>query len=154
MKYKIAVGEKKFEVEIGVIKDGLAQVTVNDETYEISIENYAEVTGAGAIKSSSPMPVPSAVKAPAPPNAAASQKTAPGSYSAADSGIVTAPISGRILEIKVKVGDTVDVGQEVLVLEAMKMENSINCRVSGKIREIRVRAGDQVSTGDVLLVVA
>ena len=43
MKYRIAVGEKKFEVEIGVIKDGLAQVTVNDETYEVNIENFAEI---------------------------------------------------------------------------------------------------------------
>jgi biotin carboxyl carrier protein len=57
------------------------------------------------------------------------------------------------VDIKVKVGDTVSVGQELLVLEAMKMENSINSNVSGEIREIRVQAGDQVSTGDVLVVV-
>ena len=153
MKYKIAVGEKKFEVEIGVIKDGLAQVTVNDETYEVNIENFAEVTGGGAIKKSSPMPVPSRPKASAPPDASPPQESVPVSPPTAGSGVITAPISGRIIEVKVKVGDTISAGQEMLVLEAMKMENSISSDVSGKIREIRVQTGDQVSTGDVLMVI-
>jgi glutaconyl-CoA decarboxylase len=131
----------------------LAQVTVNDQTYAVNIENYAEVTGTEAIKESSPIPVPSRAKAPAPPDIPVSQETAPVSAPSADRGAVTAPISGRIVDIKVKVGDTVSVGQELLVLEAMKMENSINSNVSGEIREIRVQAGDQVSTGDVLVVV-
>ena len=153
MKYKIAVGEKKFEVEIGVIKDGLAQVTVNNQSYEVNIENYAEVTGTDVIKQSRTTPVPSRATTPASPDTTVSQKTAPVSAPSADSGTVTAPISGRIVEIKVKVGDTVSAGQELLVLEAMKMENSINSNISGKIRELRVHAGDQVSTGDVLVVV-
>ena len=153
MKYKIAVGEKKFEIEIGVVKDGLAQVTVNNQTYEVNIENYAEVTGTEAIEPSKPIPTPSRAKAPAPPDITVSQEAAPVSAPSADSGTVTAPISGRIVDIKVKVGDTVSVGQELLVLEAMKMENSINSNVSGEIREIRVQAGDQVSTGDILVVV-
>lgn len=153
MKYKIAVGEKKFEVEIGVIKDGLAQVTVNNQTYEVNIENYAEVTGGGAIKQSSAMPGPSRPKASAPPDASPSQESVPVSPPTAGSGVITAPISGRILEVKVKVGDTISAGQEMLVLEAMKMENSINSNVSGKVLEIRVQTGDQVSTGDILMVI-
>jgi biotin carboxyl carrier protein len=153
MKYKIAVGEKRFEVEIGVVKDGLAQVMVNNQTYEVNIENYAEVTGTEAIKQSSPIPVPPRAKAPAPPDTTVPQETAKVSAPETDSGAVTAPISGRIVEIKVKVGDNVSVGQELLVLEAMKMENSINSNISGKIREIRAQVGDQVSTGDVLVVV-
>ena len=153
MKYKIAVGEKKFEVEIGVIKDGLAQVTVNNQTYEVNIENYAEVTGREVIKQSRPIPVPSQAQSPASPDITAPQETAPVSAPSADSGAITAPISGRIIEIVVKVGDTVSVGQELLILEAMKMENSINSNISGKILELRVHAGDQVSTGDVLVVV-
>lgn len=153
MKYKIAVGEKKFEVEIEAIKDGLAQVTVNNETYEVNIENFAEVTGGGAIKQSRPMPAPSGKKASQPPDISPSQKPVPASPLAAGSGVISAPISGRILEVKAKVGDTISVGQEVLVLEAMKMENSINSNVSGKLLEIRVQAGDQVATGDVLMVI-
>ena len=153
MKYRIAVGEKKFEVEIGVIKDGLAQVTVNDQTYEVNIENYADVTGSEVIEQSRPIPAPSRAKAPAPPDSTVPQETAKVAAPSAGSGAVTAPISGRIVEIKVEVGDTVSVGQELLVLEAMKMENSINSNISGKIRQIRVQVGDQVSTGDVLVVV-
>jgi len=58
-----------------------------------------------------------------------------------------------ILEVKVEVGDTVTVGQELAVVEAMKMENSISSEISGKVLEIRVQPGAQVSTGDVLMII-
>ena len=50
-------------------------------------------------------------------------------------------------------GDTVEAGQAVLVLEAMKMENHLNAERDGTVTEIRVRAGDTVGTGDVLVVI-
>jgi biotin carboxyl carrier protein len=153
MKYKIAVGEKKFEVEIGVIKDGLARVTVNDEAYEVNIENFAEVTGERAIKQSRPASVPTRTETPEPVFPEPPKAATPASAPAAGSGAVIAPISGLILEVKVNVGDTVIIGQEVAVVEAMKMENSISSDISGKVFEIRVQSGDQVSTGDVLLII-
>lgn len=64
---------------------------------------------------------------------------------------VTAPLPGRIIDIKVKVGDEVKAGQEVLVLEAMKMENSVTTDYSGKVKQILVQAGDTVATDAVLL---
>jgi biotin carboxyl carrier protein len=62
-------------------------------------------------------------------------------------------MQGTIVKILVAPGDTVEAGQAVLVLEAMKMENHINAEAAGTVREIRVGAGDTVGTGDVLLVV-
>ena len=64
---------------------------------------------------------------------------------------VTAPLPGRIIDIKVKVGDEGKAGQEVLVLEAMKMENSVTTDYSGKVKQILVQAGDTVATDAVLL---
>ena len=64
---------------------------------------------------------------------------------------VTAPLPGRIIDIKVKVGDEVKAGQEVLVLEAMKMENAVTTDYSGKVKQILVQAGDTVATDAVLL---
>jgi len=68
-------------------------------------------------------------------------------------GTIAAPMQGTIVKVLVAVGDEVEVGQAVLVLEAMKMENHINAEQAGTVREIRVDAGDTVGTGDVLIVV-
>ena len=55
---------------------------------------------------------------------------------------------------KVNVGDSVNSGDLVLMLEAMKMENEVFATASGKVTEIRVKSGDNVSTGDILMVIA
>jgi acetyl-CoA/propionyl-CoA carboxylase biotin carboxyl carrier protein len=68
-------------------------------------------------------------------------------------GTITAPMQGTIVKVLVEVGSTVEVGQAVLVLEAMKMENHVNAERTGTVREIRVAAGDAVGTGDVLAVI-
>jgi biotin carboxyl carrier protein len=62
-------------------------------------------------------------------------------------------MQGTIVKVMVAAGDAVEVGQSVLVLEAMKMENHINAETSGTVKEIRVAEGDTVGTGDVLLVI-
>lgn len=65
---------------------------------------------------------------------------------------ITAPMSGNIYEIHVKVGDQVSAEDELLVLEAMKMENPIYAPVDGKVAEIKVAVEDAVETNDVLIV--
>ncbi len=62
-------------------------------------------------------------------------------------------MQGTIVKVLVAAGDTVEVGQAVLVLEAMKMENHINAEKAGTVQEVRVAEGDTVGTGDVLLVI-
>lgn len=64
---------------------------------------------------------------------------------------VTAPLPGRVIEIKVKVGDPVKVGEEVVILEAMKMENAITTDYAGKVKQILVQPGATVATDAVLL---
>jgi acetyl-CoA/propionyl-CoA carboxylase biotin carboxyl carrier protein len=68
-------------------------------------------------------------------------------------GTISAPMQGTIVKVLVEAGDSVEAGQAVLVLEAMKMENHINAERAGTIKEIRVQAGDTVGTGDVLVVI-
>jgi acetyl-CoA/propionyl-CoA carboxylase biotin carboxyl carrier protein len=69
------------------------------------------------------------------------------------SGTVLVPMQGTIVKLLVAPGDTVEVGQTVCVLEAMKMENSINAEKAGTVKEIRVAAGDSVGPGDVIAVI-
>ena len=74
--------------------------------------------------------------------------------SAVTGNTVIAPLPGRVIEIKVKVGDKVSVGQEVLILEAMKMENSITSDFAGFVKQILVAEGDSVQADAVLIEIA
>jgi acetyl-CoA/propionyl-CoA carboxylase biotin carboxyl carrier protein len=76
-----------------------------------------------------------------------------GAGGGAGSGTVSAPMQGTIVKVLVEPGATVEAGQAILVLEAMKMENHINAETSGTVKEIRVAAGDAVGTGDVLAII-
>ena len=71
----------------------------------------------------------------------------------AGSGTVTVPMQGTIVKVLVAVGDTVEVGQTICVLEAMKMENAVNAEKAGVVAEIKVAAGDSVGGGDVVAVI-
>ncbi len=73
--------------------------------------------------------------------------------SAGGSGEVAVPMQGTIVKLTVEEGQTVEAGDTVAVLEAMKMENNIECDTSGTVESIRVQAGDSVSGGDIILVV-
>ena len=73
------------------------------------------------------------------------------SPSAAGSKTVTAPLPGAITKISVKVGDTVATGDTVLLMEAMKMENSITAETGGTVKAILCKEGDQVQSGQALV---
>ena len=68
-------------------------------------------------------------------------------------GTITVPMQGTIVKIEVEVGQEVEAGQSLLVLEAMKMENQISSDVSGTVAEIKVAAGDTVGGGDTVMVI-
>ena len=67
---------------------------------------------------------------------------------------VKAPMPGNILDVKVKVGDTVKAGTVLCVLEAMKMENEIPAPKDGKVAQVVVTKGATVGAGDTLVVLA
>jgi acetyl-CoA/propionyl-CoA carboxylase biotin carboxyl carrier protein len=75
------------------------------------------------------------------------------SSAAGGSGQVTVPMQGTIVKVLVAVGDAVEAGDAVCVLEAMKMENNITAERSGTVTDVKVAAGDTVGAGDVVVVV-
>ncbi|HZM30061.1 MAG TPA: acetyl-CoA carboxylase biotin carboxylase subunit [Acidimicrobiales bacterium] len=85
--------------------------------------------------------------------AARPRRSAGASAAAAGSGSVTVPMQGTIVKVLVSVGDTVDEGQTVCVLEAMKMENNIAADKAGTVTEVKVEAGQSVGSGDVVVVI-
>jgi acetyl-CoA/propionyl-CoA carboxylase biotin carboxyl carrier protein len=94
--------------------------------------------------------------APAAPAAKQRQRRggpASASTAGSGSGSIEAPMQGTIVKVLVEVGDAVETGQGVVVLEAMKMENQINAERAGTVTAVKVAAGDTVGGGDVLVVI-
>ena len=89
---------------------------------------------------------------PARPRAKPASASAAAPPPASVAGGVPAQLSGKVLRIEVGPGDTVEAGQLLLVLEAMKMENEINAPAAGSVKEVPVAEGDQVAEGDILIV--
>ena len=73
-------------------------------------------------------------------------------YKPADISKVICFIPGTIVEIFVEVGQEVEEGEDLLILEAMKMKNKIKCHASGKVRRIMIEPGQRVAKGDILVV--
>lgn len=89
----------------------------------------------------------------APKVATSKKRSGGGGVTQTASGSVAVPMQGTIVKIQVAVGDAVEVGQQLLILEAMKMENTVNASVAGTVKEIRVAEGDAVSANDVVIII-
>ena len=85
--------------------------------------------------------------------AARAKRAASHAVAGTGSGQVTVPMQGTIVKVLVSVGDVVEVGQAICLLEAMKMENSVAAEKDGVVKEVRVSAGDPVGAGDVVAVI-
>ena len=99
--------------------------------------------------------VPESAGVAAAPTPSKRKRTASGSSGGGGgSGDVTVPMQGTIVKVLVEVGQAVEAGQGVVVLEAMKMENQINAEKAGTVAEIKVAVGDKVGGGDVVAVIS
>ena len=135
--YKFKINGNEYNVAINSIEGKNASITVNGTAYQVELEE-APATA----------PVQAPVSAPAPVAAApAAVPAAPAPAAAGAGKAVTSPLPGVIIAVKVNVGDTVKAGQEVAVLEAMKMENSIEATHDGTVTAINVAKGDSVLEG-------
>jgi len=124
------------------------KVTVNGQSYDVSVE---EVSAASAR-----VATPVVLAAPAPAAAPAVSSTAPAAPQAVSAPVsgansVKSPMPGTVLSFKVTVGQQVNKGDILLILEAMKMENEIVAPQAGKILGLRVAPGASVNTGDFLV---
>ncbi len=98
--------------------------------------------------------VPESVGAAAAPAAAKKKRAhSSGAGGGGGSGKIAVPMQGTIVKVLVEVGQTVESGQGVVVLEAMKMENQINADIAGTIAEIKVTTGDTVGSGDIVVII-
>jgi len=121
-------------------------VTVTRDGHTVSVE-LVEDTVPEAPAPHTPGPSPAAVATPAP----AAPPVATASAVPAGPGTVTAPMIGTIKELLAGVGDAVEIGQQVLMMEAMKMDIEISSPSAGSVTEVYVKPGDTVKEGQPLM---
>ena len=142
--YKFKINGNQYDVAINSVEGKNASVTVNGREYQVELEE--------AVASAPAAPVAAAVQAAAAPAATAAPAPKPAATGAGKA--VTSPLPGVIIGVKVNVGDSVKAGQEVAVLEAMKMENSIEATHDGTVTAVHVAKGDSVLEGAPIVTIA
>ncbi len=134
------------------------RVTVNGVSYEVDVEVLEDEDDIGAgygfpASTSAPpaahMSTGGNAGAPASAPAPAAPAAAPSTGD--DKNVLTSPIAGVIVDVKVKPGEAVSENDSVVIIEAMKMNTNVSSPVSGKVKEVRVSSGDAVQQGQVLL---
>ena len=143
--YKIKINGNDYNVVIDEVEETSAKVEVNGTPYSVEVER-SEAKPRKIVKV-----VNKAKAAPAAPVAPAQKVSAPAA--AAGETMVNSPLPGVVLSINKNVGDSVNKGDTVMILEAMKMENSIEATASGKIVKIIAQKGDSVLEGAPLFVI-
>lgn len=145
-KYKFVINGNDYEVSIVDVDENIVNVEVNGTNYKVEVDK--QVMPQKTPRLLRPISVPSTeIHEREEDKKTQLQEKPQGSN-------IYSPLPGIILDIKVKVGDAVKIGQRLLILEAMKMENNIDSDKDGIVTEIKVHKGDSVQQGDILMVIS
>ena len=149
-KYQYKVQGVDYDVEIEEVEGNVAKVNVNGIRFDVELKQPINPTSTlKKVHIEAPKPVARPAVAPTAPAAPTADKP----MAAGTGSAVKAPLPGTVLDIKVNVGDTVKVGDIVLVLEAMKMQNNIESEFEGTVTSIVVKQGESVMEGAVMMTI-
>lgn len=140
--FKFKIHGNKYDVNILNVEENIAEIEVNGTLYKVEVDKRITSSKTPKLVRTVAMPstetTPSQLKTSAP--------TAP-----KGTGYVKSPLPGVILDVYVKEGEQVKIGQKLILLEAMKMENNINADKEGIVKTVKVKKGDSVLEGEVLI---
>ena len=139
--YKYKINGNLYNVTVNDIEENIARVEVNGTPYTVEMDKPVKAA-----------PKPVTRPASAPKTSTGAPVVARPAATSSKSGIKS-PLTGVILDIKVKEGDTVKKGQLIAILEAMKMENNINADKDGVVSAVKVNKGDSVLEGTDLIII-
>ena len=142
--YKYKINGIRFTVGVGDIKDNEIYVEVNGTPYHVELDKAPEQKVSKIQKPKS---------AEAAPRTETGEKVVAKPVIASKAAAVKSPLPGTIMNFKVNIGDTVQPGDTVCILEAMKMENDIHTVKGGVVKEILCKPGDSVLEGTDLMII-
>ena len=137
---RVRVGDQWYNVEVGDLTQSPVQVTVDGETFEVEVEADSGPMPPRRGRPAGGLTVPDAPTSPA-----------AGAAAPVDDDILRSPMPGRVMSILVRRGDSVSAGDEVCVVEAMKMEQSILAHRDGVVKTVFVQPMDSVNANDPLV---
>lgn len=149
--YKFKINGNNYSVDINEVEGQEIKLEVNGTPYTVTVDKEMRAQRPRTttiINNNNAAPRVSAA------TGDVQRSSAPRPGSAAGGTKVTSPLPGTILDVFVNVGDQVKVGQTVVLLEAMKMENNIESDTEGTVTAVNVRKGDSVLEGEALIVVS
>ncbi len=138
-KFKFTIHGNLYEVEILGFEENIAKVEVNGTPYDVEVHKDLKV-------SKTPTLVRAEVPKPSP-----KEKRILKVASKTTNVAIKAPLPGTIMQVLVREGDPVTIGQKLLTMEAMKMENNVLSEKDGTVRIVHVKPGDTVLQNDVLV---
>lgn len=142
--YKYKINGLKFTVAVGDVIDNEVKVEVNGTPYKVELEKAAKQKPALSQSGKT-----AGISTPKP----AAEKVAKPAASAGVASAVKSPLPGTIMGINVNVGDSVNAGDTVCVLEAMKMENDVKTTHGGTVKQILVNVGDAILEGTDIMII-
>jgi glutaconyl-CoA/methylmalonyl-CoA decarboxylase subunit gamma len=138
-KFKFTIHGNPYDVEILGFEENIAKVEVNGTVYDVEVQKDLKVSKTPTlVRKEDPQPTRKETKIPR--NITKTTNIA-----------IKAPLPGTIISVLVKVGDKVTMGQKLLTMEAMKMENNVLSEKDGVVKSISVKKGDTVLQNDVLV---
>ncbi len=153
--YVLTINKKEYRAEVGEINAEYALIQVDGREFRVDLKQL----GLGKL-----MPVATLAAEARPVASLAQQAIAAAQAPAAPlvsapvsgdaSSMVKAPLPGLIIDVKVREGEKVKAGQNIIVMEAMKMENQIQATSDGTVKRIFVKKGDNVAEGNAMVEIA
>lgn len=143
-KYKFKINGNDYDTEIINIEDNCAEIEINGTIYKVEVDK--QMKSSKTPKLVRPKAFPSTDSHPS-----LAKTSSPSTPKGA--GNIKSPLPGVILDVFVREGDNVSMGQKLLLLEAMKMENNIEADKAGVVISIKKGKGDAVMEGDILIVI-
>lgn len=146
----ILVNGERYTVRVLSQEPGRVHFTLNDRSYLVAVEKKTQA----AIPEGKQDTAQAGLRTPGSSSKHKRSATKTEAGNRFDRGVLLSPIPGLVIELRVKVGDVVSVGDTLLRVEAMKMQNNITAQTGGTVREIMVKVGDEVRDGQPLLAIS
>lgn len=144
--YKYKINGTKFNVSVGDVVDNKVHVEVNGTPYDVELDKAPAAKPVSVARPKAPA---------AAPRTSSGEKviSKPAAAATGDGVAVKSPLPGTIMSFNVQEGQSVNAGDTVCVLEAMKMENDIHCSTSGVVKKILVGVGDAILEGTDIMII-
>ena len=138
-KFSFTINGNNYQVDVLGFEENIAHIEVNGTEYNVEVKKDLKIPK-----------TPTLIRA-EPPKPTSKESKIPRTIIQTTNIAIKAPLPGTIIQVLIKPGDTVVMGQKLLTMEAMKMENNVMAEKDGVVKTVNVKPGDTVAQNDILV---